>query len=175
MRFRSALPLVLQATNAMDGSSTMSRGTTGDEPGAWFHGNLTGDYAPNADGSLIMPIDFSGLSNPIELEVRSNWDIESGNNDVMTIWYSMDQGVTWVLLSPLPGFPGYGIIYQGVRYSDVSFDWLPTFYPVPTNASNHTNASTALLKFNVQTDAIVNHGGGAPANGWDGIMIDNVH
>ena len=36
------------------------------------------------------------------------------------------------------------------------------------------NASSALLKFNVQTDSIVNHGGGAPANGWEGIMIDDV-
>ena len=175
MRFRLCIALGA-SSNQRDGwfIDNVTWHNTGDEPGAWFHGNLTGDYAPNADGTLIMPIDFSGLSNPIELEVRSNWDIEGGNNDGMTIWYSMDQGVTWTLLTPLPGLPGFGVIYQGVRYSDVSFDWLPMFYPVPATAHNHTNASSALLKFNVQTDAIVNHGGGAPANGWEGIMIDDV-
>ena len=121
-----------------------------------------------------MPINFSGLANPIELEIRSDWDIEGGSNDGMTIWYSMDQGLTWVLLSPLPGLPGNGVVHQGVIYNDESFGWLPMFYPVPATASTHANASTALLKFNVQTDAIVNHGGGAPANGWEGIMIDDV-
>ena len=146
----------------------------GDQPGAWFHGNLNGDYAPNADGTLVMPINFSGLNNPIELEIRSDWDIEGGTNDGMTIWYSMDQGLTWVLLSPLPGLPGNGVVHQGVIYNDESFGWLPMFYPVPATASTHANASSALLKFNVQTDAIVNHGGGAPANGWEGIMIDDV-
>ena len=103
----------------------------GDQPGAWFHGNLTGDYAPNADGTLVMPINFSGLANPIELEIRSDWDIEGGSNDGMTIWYSMDQGITWVLLSPLPGLPGNGVVHQGVIYNDESFGWLPMFYPVP--------------------------------------------
>ena len=146
----------------------------GDVPGSWLHGNLSGDYAPNADGTLVMPIDFSGLNNPIELEVRSNWDIEGGTNDGMTIWYSMDQGVTWVLLTPLPGLPGNGVVHQGVMYNDESFGWLPMFYPVPATASSNANASSALLKFNVQTDSIVNHGGGAPANGWEGIMIDDV-
>ena len=131
----------------------------GDQPGAWFHGNLTGDYAPNADGTLVMPINFSGLANPLELEIRSDWDIEGGSNDGMTIWYSMDQGLTWVLLSPLPGLPGNGVVHQGVIYNDESFGWLPMFSPVPATASTHANASTALLKFNVQTDAIVNHGG----------------
>ena len=146
----------------------------GDQPGSWFHGNQTGDYAPNADGTLVMPINFSGLNNPIELEIRANWDIEGGTNDGMTIWYSMDQGVTWVLLTPLPGLPGNGVIHQGTMYNDESFGWIPMFYPVPSTASSNANASNALLKFNVQTDSIVNHGGGAPANGWEGIMIDDV-
>ena len=146
----------------------------GDEPGTWFHGNLNGDYAPNADGTLIMPVDFSGLASPIELEIRSNWDIEGGSNDGMTIWYSLDNGTSWVLLTPLPGLPGNGVAYQGQFYVDQSFGWLPLFYPVSNTVSNHTNASHGLLKFNVQTDAIVNHGGSAPASGWEGIMIDDV-
>ena len=146
----------------------------GDEPGSWFHGNLSGDYAPNADGTLVMPVDFSGLASPIELEIRSNWDIEGGSNDGMTIWYSLDNGTSWVLLTPLPGLPGNGVAYQGQFYVDESFAWLPMFYPVPNTVSNHSNASYGLLKFNVQTDAIVNHGGSAPASGWEGIMIDDV-
>ena len=146
----------------------------GDEPGSWFHGNLSGDYAPNADGTLVMPVDFSGLASPIELEIRSNWDIEGGSNDGMTIWYSLDNGTSWVLLTPLPGLPGNGVAYQGQFYVDESFAWLPMFYPVSNTVSSHSNASYGLLKFNVQTDAIVNHGGSAPASGWEGIMIDDV-
>ena len=146
----------------------------GDEPGSWFHGNLSGDYAPNADGTLIMPVDFSGLASPIELEIRSNWDIEGGSNDGMTIWYSLNNGTSWVLLTPLPGLPGNGVAYQGQFYVDESYGWLPMFYPVPNTVSTHSNASYGLLKFNVQTDAIVNHGGSAPASGWEGIMIDDV-
>ena len=175
MRFRLCIA-VGASSNQRDGwfIDNVTWHNQGDMPGAWLHGNLTGDYAPNADGTLVMPIDFSGLTNPIELEVRSNWDIEGGTNDGMTIWYSMDQGVTWVLLTPLPGLPGYGVVHQGVIYNDESFGWLPMFYPVPATATSHANASSALLKFNVRTDAIVNHGGGAPANGWEGIMIDDV-
>ena len=175
MRFRLCIA-VGSSSNQRDGwfIDNVTWHNQGDEPGAWLHGNLSGDYAPNADGTLVMPIDFSGLTNPIELEIRSNWDIEGGTNDGMTIWYSMDQGVTWVLLTPLPGLPGNGVVHQGVMYNDESFGWLPMFYPVPASASTHANASNALLKFNVQTDSIVNHGGGAPANGWEGIMIDDV-
>ena len=175
MRFRLCIA-TSTASNARQGwfIDNITWHNQGDQPGSWFHGNLSGDYAPNADGTLVMPIDFSGLNNPIELEIRSNWDIEGGTNDGMTIWYSMDQGVSWVLLSPLPGLPGNGVVHQGVIYNDESFGWLPMFYPVPATASSHANASSALLKFNVQTDSIVNHGGGAPANGWEGIMIDDV-
>lgn len=175
MRFRLCIA-TSTASNARQGwfIDNVTWHNQGDQPGSWFHGNLSGDYAPNADGTLVMPIDFSGLNNPIELEIRSNWDIEGGTNDGMTIWYSMDQGVSWVLLSPLPGLPGNGVVHQGVIYNDESFGWLPMFYPVPASASSHANASSALLKFNVQTDSIVNHGGGAPANGWEGIMIDDV-
>ena len=146
----------------------------GDEPGAWFHGNLTGDYAPNADGTLLLPMNLSGLTNPIELEFQANWDIEGGYNDGMLISYSLDNGTTWIRLSQPPGLPGNGVVYQGVTYIDESFGWIPQSYTIPTTASSHTNASNALLKFNVGTDAIVNHGGGAPANGWEGIMIDDV-
>ena len=175
MRFRLCIA-TSTSSNARQGwfIDNVTWHNQGDQPGSWFHGNLSGDYAPNADGTLVMPIDFSGLNNPIELEIRSNWDIEGGTNDGMTIWYSMDQGVSWVLLSPLPGLPGNGVVHQGVIYNDESFGWLPMFYPVPATASSHANASSALLKFNVQTDSIVNHGGGAPANGWEGIMIDDV-
>ena len=87
-----------------------------------------------------MPVNFSGLASPIELEVRSNWDIEGGSNDGMTIWYSLDNGTTWVLLTPLPGLPGNGVAYQGQFYVDESFGWLPMFYPVSNTVSNHSNA-----------------------------------
>ena len=175
MRFRLCIA-VGSSNNQRDGwfVDNVTWYNEGDAPGAWFHGNLNGDYAPNANGTLLLPMNLSGLTNPIELDILANWDIEGGYNDGMVISYSMDQGVTWTLLSQPPGLPGNGVTHQGVTYVDESFGWIPQSYPIPTNASSHTNASTALLRLNVRTDAIVNHGGGAPANGWEGIMIDDV-
>ena len=72
---------------------------------SWFHGNASGGYSPMADGSLIIPVDLSGLTDPLELSYQSNWDIEADYADNMVVMISMDNGVTWTISSPLPEQP----------------------------------------------------------------------
>ena len=53
--------------------------SSGDDPGAWFHGSLNGAYADDAEGGLVLPIDLSNGSTPAVLgfEIRfrhRGWD-----------------------------------------------------------------------------------------------------
>jgi len=145
----------------------------GDQSGAWLHGSLNGDYAPNANGRLIVPANLSNLSGVLEVELFTNWDIEGGNNDGMTTWLSLDNGTNWFLLSLSPGHPGNGIWYQGTFHQSESTGWVPIRYTLPANVSSHANASNALFRFLVQTDLIVNYGG-LSSSGWEGMAIDDI-
>jgi hypothetical protein len=83
----------------------------GDSPGAWFHGNLSADYAPNADGDFVLPVDFSNLSGQnVELEVWSNWDIQGAAFDTLTIEISYNNGLSYNSLSNYPGLPSVGAV-----------------------------------------------------------------
>jgi len=140
---------------------------------AWFHGNSTGEYSANADGSLIVPIDISGLSGPLEFVYWSNWDIEAGNSDNLVVMISLDNNSTWTIMSPLPGVPGLGVPSGGSTFVQQTYGWREVQHPFPSWAAGHTNASNALLKFRVTTDAGKNYGGSA-IDGWEGIMIDDL-
>ena len=141
--------------------------------GAWLHGNLSGDYSPNAEGWLHFPLNLSSYNNNSRLYLETNWDIEGGNNDQMTTWISLDNGSNWILLSPYPGHPGFGVSHNGLTYMQESFQWIPIQYSIPPSAFSHNNSSSALLGFWVQTDNIKNHGGNA-GSGWEGMIIDDV-
>jgi hypothetical protein len=145
----------------------------GDLRGAWIHGNLTGDYAPNAYGIMYLQANLSGLSGPLELEFWANWDIEGASSDELSTWYSVDNGSSWQVISPIPGLPGWGFIYQGVTYRMESYGWIPIRYGLPTNLSSHQNASEILLSFQVNTDAVKNYGGSF-SESWEGMVIDDV-
>lgn len=145
----------------------------GDQSGAWFHGSLSGDYLPNANGRLIVAADISNLSGPLEIELFTNWDIEGGFSDGMTTWLSLDNGTNWFLLSLSPGHPGNGLWYKGNYYQSESGRWIPISYSLPANASIHANASNALFRFLVQTDSQVNYGG-LSTSGWEGMAIDEI-
>ena len=112
----------------------------GDQSGAWLHGSLSGDYAPDANGRLIVPANLSNLSGALEIELFTNWDIEGGTNDGMTTWLSLDNGTNWYLLSLSPGHPGNGIWYQGTFHQTESSGWVPISYSLPANVSSHANA-----------------------------------
>ena len=144
----------------------------GEPLGAWFHGNQNGQYSTFADGSLIIPLNLSGFSGPLEFKYWSNWDIEGDFNDNLVVMISLDNGTTWTIMSPLPGVPGIGVPVGGLIYTQQSYDWRALQHPFPATAIGHTNSSNALLKFRVTTDG-VKHFGGSAIDGWEGIMIDD--
>ena len=145
----------------------------GEPLGAWFHGNSSGQYSVNADGSIIVPINLSGYAAPLEFVYSSNWDIEGDYNDNMVVMISLDNNTTWTVMSPLPGVPGLGIPSGGTTYNQQTYGWRDVQHPFPSWAAGHVNASHALLKFRVTTDGVKNHGGSA-IDGWEGIMIDDL-
>ena len=145
----------------------------GEPISAWFHGNASGEYSPNADGSLIVPLDLGGLSGPVEFVYWSWWDIEADYNDNLVIMISVDNGSTWTIMSPLPGIPGLGVPSAGGTFTQQSYGWLEVMHPLPSNVIGHINASQALLKLRVTTDGIKNSGGSA-VEGWEGIIVDDL-
>lgn len=151
----------------------MNLSNSGDVPGVWFHGNLTGSYAPDAYGRLRVEVDLSGMTGPMELEFWANWDLEGAFNDNMQTFLSLDNGSTWQLISGLPGLPGNGFAWQGTYYMDESNSWVPQMYSLPATIPSHANSSQALIEFVVLTSTQVNFGGNG-ASGWEGIMIDNL-
>ena len=131
----------------------------GDVKGAWIHGNLSGDYAPNAYGIMYLEADMTNLTGNLELEFWANWDIEGATRDDLSVWYSDDNGSSWNIISTIPGLPGWGFMYQGSWYREESFGWIPIRYGLPTNLSSHPNASQILIAFQVNTDSTKNYGG----------------
>ena len=95
----------------------------GEPLGAWLHGNASGQYSVWADGRLVVPVDLSGLTGPLEFVYWSNWDIEGDYNDNLVIMISLDNASTWTIMSPLPGVPGLGIPSGGTTYNQQSYGW----------------------------------------------------
>ncbi|MEC7278587.1 MAG: hypothetical protein VXV98_00920, partial [Candidatus Thermoplasmatota archaeon] len=145
----------------------------GDPGGAWFHGNLSGAYAPDADGWVVLDTDLSGLSSPTELAFRAHWDMEGGWQDSMTTLLSLDRGTSWTLLSQAPGLPGNGVLWQGSWLTQESGEWVDIGYSLPPAVFTSANASSAQLAFRVITDANVGYGN-AGVDGWEGIAIDDL-
>ena len=148
----------------------------GDEPGSWFHGNLSGNYLPNAEGQLTLSLDFSNhTGQSVELELSSNWDIEGGSNDHLTVWISFDNGSTYSPISNHPGHPNNGALCNGVFFNgpDSNNQWCPVLFTLPWTTSSPQNASTVHLRFWVQTNGQINFGGTA-SSGWEGIAIDDI-
>ena len=146
----------------------------GDLPGAWFHGNMSGDYANNADGRLYLPADLSAFTGPMEIEFWANWDIEGSFSDNLLVYVSVNNGTTWAPVSGIPGLPGNGISIQGNYYNDESLGWRPITYNLPSGVSSHQNASHVLFMFQVTTNHQNGYGGFASSS-WEGVAIDNVH
>ena len=140
---------------------------------AWFHGNASGQYSPNANGTLLVPVNLSGLSNPMELTYWANWDIQGGNADNLIVKVSQDNGSTWSTISPIPGVPGQATISGGASFTQQSYGWREIIHPLPPWIVGHPNAANSLLKFQVQTDFSFNYGGSG-IDGWEGIMIDDI-
>ena len=148
----------------------------GDVPGAWFHGNLSGNYLPNAEGELTLAANLTGsVGQTVELEISSTWDIEGGARDYLSVWISLDNGSTFSPISNYPGHPNNGALCNGVFFNgpDSGGNWCPVLYTLPWTQSSPANASNVLFRFLVQTDAQMNFGG-TVSSGWEGVAIDDV-
>ena len=145
----------------------------GDLPGAWFHGNMSGDYANNADGRLYVPADLSSFTGPMKIEFWASWDIEGSFSDNLLVYVSVNNGTTWAPVSGIPGLPGNGLNIQGTYYMDESLGWRPISYNIPSGVSGHANASDVMFMFQVTTNYQNGYGGFA-SSGWEGVAVDDV-
>ncbi len=145
----------------------------GDPGGTWFHGNLNGQYAGNAHGRLVMPIDLSSYTSPLQLKYQTDWDIAGSYHDNLNVYLSLDNASTWTRISGTPGIPGNGIGYGDSLFTQQSHTWREIIHGLPLGTVTHVNASNALFSFEVTTDSIVNYGGPSVED-WEGIMIDNL-
>lgn len=145
----------------------------GDDPGAWFHGNMTGLYANDAIAHLYLRVNLSGYNGSLDLEYWADWDLEGSYADNLLTSVSTDNGSTWQLISGIPGIPGNGYTSQGQYFGDETFGWVKVEHGLPSNIGSHPNASQTLLRFTLQTDHRIGYGGPG-ISGWEGIVIDDV-
>ena len=148
----------------------------GDSPGAWFHGNMSGNYLPNAYGELVLPVNLSNMTGQsVELEMWVNWDIQGGASDYLFTEISLDNGSSYFPISNYPGHPSRGAVCNGQWFNgaDSQNQWCPIYYSLPWNTTAPLNASTLFLRIIVETDAQVNYGG-MSSSGWEGIAIDDI-
>ena len=140
---------------------------TGEPTNSWFHGNLNGAYAANADGAITISANTTGMPSPMELEFWVDWDIEGNNNDNLVVEASLD-GTNWSLISAPPGIPGSGVYIDGVWIYSESNGFKQIMMPVP---NSFTNKSQVWFRFRVYTDGQVN--GGYGISGWEGLYLDD--
>ena len=148
----------------------------GDDPGAWFHGNMTGDYSANAYSDLIFPLNLSNATGQnVELEVWVNWDLQGGASDHLTAWLSLDNGTSYTPISTYPGHPSLGAICSGGWFNgaDSMGEWCPIRYQLPWTVNTPQNANNSFIRFNLETNAQINYGGTA-STGWEGIALDDL-
>ena len=145
----------------------------GDDPGAWFHGNMTGVYANDAIAHLYLRANLSGYNGTLDLEYHANWDLEGSYADNLLTSVSINNGSTWQLISGIPGVPGNGYTSQGQYYGDETFGWVMVNHALPANIASHANASEALIRFTMQTDHRIGYGGPG-TNGWEGLVLDDI-
>ena len=145
----------------------------GDQQGAWFHGNLSGDYLPNAASEFILPVNLSNFPYLDELEINANWDIQGYLHDYLRVEFSIDNGSTWNTITGNYGIPGLGIWHNGNLYYGESNGWVPIYLPISHNFTTSGGLNHTLFKFTVFTNAGINFGGAA-SSGWEGIAVDQL-
>lgn len=145
----------------------------GDEMGAWFHGNFSGDYLPYAASEFILPANLTNFPYLDELEVNLNWDIQGYLHDYLIVEFSFDDGKSWNTISGNYGIPGLGVWHNGNLHYTESNGWIPVFLPIVHNFTNSGGLNRTLFKFTVYTNAGINYGG-ATSSGWEGIAIDQL-
>ena len=145
----------------------------GDQMGAWFHGNFSGDYLPYAASEFILPANLSNFPYLDELEINLNWDIQGYLHDYLFVEFSFDNGQSWNPISGNYGIPGLGVWHNGNLYYTESRGWIPVYLPIVHNFTNSGGLNHTLFKFTIYTNAGINYGG-ATSSGWEGLALDQL-
>ena len=145
----------------------------GEQGGAFFHGNLTGDYLSNSNSKYIIPMNFSSIPTVDEIEISMNWDVQGYLYDYLTVEYSIDNGSSWNFISGNYGIPGTGVWHNGIINYGESNGWVPIFMNLNYNFSNSPALNNTLIRISVITDSSVNFGGKVSSE-WEGFAIDNI-
>ena len=138
-------------------------------PGAWFHGNLNGEYAADANAALVMEADLSSVTGPMVLQYAADFDMEGDIYDNWHVEMSTD-GINWTGITPLIGLPGHGVYVNGTTIIDDSNGWVSLQHAIP----NGYNTSVSL-RFRFQSDPTGGTGfGGLTIDPPEGLMLDDV-
>jgi hypothetical protein len=170
IRFRFVIWTDANATSTGPGwfIDNLTLENEGEPLACWFHGNLNGAYANDADAWIVFNFSTSNLTVPMEITASLDWDLEGGWNDNLIVEASNDNQ-TWYEISLPPGIPGVGLIVNGFAYADEAGGWVDITMPLQSIFQNRSNV---LLRFRVETDYSLGYG--ASINGWEGVMVDDV-
>ena len=117
----------------------------GDQMGAWFHGNFSGDYLPYAASEFIIPANLSNFPYLDELEINLDWDIQGYLHDYLYVEFSFDNGQSWNPISGNYGIPGLGVWHNGNLYYTESKGWIPVYLPIVHNFTNSGGLNLSLI------------------------------
>jgi hypothetical protein len=180
-------PGILNATHARfrfvvwtDANSTIQRpgwfldkvnlSNVGADPGTWFHGNLTDEYASSAESFLLLEVDLSNASGPIMLNYATDFDMEGDIYDNFRWDWATWNSSNWTSFSA--AMPGNGVLIGGQVYVDDSRGWKRLMHPLPQSLAGN---STVYLRVYVKTDGFPGSGyGGSAIDPPEGVFIDDV-
>ena len=148
----------------------------GDTPGSWFHGSLIGEYAPDANAHLTIPVQVNaslGTSGAWMVRYWTDFDLEGGSWDKFEIQVSSDN-ISWYRMSPVGGIPGpYGLTVGGRTIMEDTEGWVQVAHPFPASFNIPTNGSF-MLRVVVETDQMPSSGYGGALDPPEGVFIDDL-
>jgi len=141
----------------------------GHPPGAWFHGNLNGEYAANAESQLVLETNLSGISGPMVFQYAADFDMEG---DIYDNWHVdiSDDGVNWTSITPTLGLPGHGVYINGTTIIDDSNGWVSLQHSIPSGFN-----TSIQIRFRFESDPTGGTGfGGLTVDPPEGLALDDV-
>ncbi len=148
----------------------------GETPGSWFHGSLIGEYAPDANAHLTIPVQVNmsnGTSGAWMIRYWTDFDLEGGSWDKFEIQISSNN-ISWYRMSPVGGIPGpYGLTISGRTIMEDTGGWVEVAHPFPSSFTMPANG-TFMLRVVVETDQMPSSGYGGALDPPEGVFIDDL-
>ena len=118
----------------------------GHPPGAWFHGNLHGEYAANTNSQLVLDANLSNTTGPLVFQYAADFDMEGDIYDNWHVELSLD-GNNWTSITPTLGLPGHGVYLNGTTIIDDSNGWVSLQHSIPNGFQ-----TSILIRFRFESD-----------------------